>query len=165
MKHTLTIVSNLLLLLSALAALILFVPRAGGMGTYAVLSSSMEPALPVGSIIYTRPVTDIREIKEQDIISFQTGQILVAHRVLSVNRDAGTLITKGDANKVEDAVPVDAADVTGIVRWYIPYFGYILKFLETKTGRLTICLTALVLLVLMQILSRFEEKTAGALAP
>lgn len=149
MKRALNIFSNLLLLLAAAAALLLFAPRAAGMGTYAVLSSSMEPALPTGSVIYTSPVAGLEDISEQDIITYQAASIFVAHRAITVDRDAGTLITKGDANKVADSSPVYIGDVTGKVRYYIPYLGYALIFLEGKSGRLAICLTAMFILALM----------------
>lgn len=158
MKQTITIISNLILLLAVTAALILFVPRALGLENYAVLSSSMEPTLPVGSVIYTRPVALIEDIKEGDIISFQAASVLVAHRVVTVDRDAGTLITKGDANKVIDAAPIDFRDVTGKVSRYIPYLGYILVFLDTSAGRITLCVSTALLLILIQILNRLETK-------
>lgn len=158
MKRALTIFSNLLLLLAAAAALMLFAPRAAGMGTYAVLSSSMEPALPTGSVIYASPVTGLGDIKEQDIITYQAASIFVAHRAIAVDRDAGTLITKGDANKVADSSPVYIGDVTGKVCCCIPYLGYVLVFLEGKSGRLAICLIAALMAALMLLPSGNEKK-------
>ncbi len=75
-----------------------------------VASGSMEPAFKVGDIILNKDVDDVTTLKVGDIITFQGGKEYdynnVTHRVIVAPRK-GTdgvyyLITKGDANDVED---------------------------------------------------------------
>lgn len=142
LKSILDFIVNLLFLLVLAAALLLFVPRAMGMNTYAVLSSSMEPTLPVGSIIYTTPYSGTEQMEEMDIIAYEAGTSLVAHRVLSIDKEKGAAITQGDANKVPDQSPVYMKDVIGQVRFQIPILGYALMMLQEDKGRFLIILAA-----------------------
>lgn len=148
LKSTLDFITNLLLLFALIAALLLFIPRAMGMDTYTVLSSSMEPTLPVGSVIYTSPCSSLDQIEEQDIIAYEAGTVFVTHRAISVDRNTGGITTQGDANKVADQSPVFLADVIGKVRFYIPYLGYILMMLQERSGKLILFLAAALLLAL-----------------
>ncbi len=49
-KYVAAIMIHLLLILSVLMAAILFLPKMRGVQVYTVLSSSMEPVLPVGAV-------------------------------------------------------------------------------------------------------------------
>lgn len=150
---------NILLGFVLIIAVLLFLPRAAGFQTYTVLSSSMEPTLPVGSVIYVRPYED-EDVKEQDIIAFQAGGILVAHRAISVDRSDRTVVTMGDANSVPDEVPTAFSDMVGKVCFYIPWLGYPLMMLQSAEGRMWLGAAALLLLFLPAGKKRkTEEKT------
>lgn len=92
-----------------------------------VLSGSMEPALKVGGEIITKPAK-LEEIKVGDIITFQTGEKEVTHRVVGIYPDEKGQIwfqTKGDANEEPDPNLVSSEkDVVRKVVFHIPYFGY-----------------------------------------
>lgn len=148
---------NILLSVVLAAALLLFVPKAMGMGTFAVLSGSMEPTLPVGSLIFTQPCGGIGDIRAGDIVASRAGDVFVTHRAVSVDDTAGTLITRGDANKVPDETPVEMANVVGKVRLHIPMLGYLLMAVQTKAGRVTVCLAAAAVLIL-SICSNLKRK-------
>lgn len=109
-----------------------------GYQPYVVLSGSMEPSVRAGSVIFAD--TRFREINANDIITFQNGSGTVTHRAVQVNEN-GAIITKGDANKTEDPVPVSASQVVGIVRFSLPCLGYLVLFVRTPL--------AYILLVLM----------------
>ncbi|WP_234401940.1 signal peptidase I [Thermobifida halotolerans] len=127
------------LVLAALAVVfsVSVLPRVTGAQALIVLSGSMEPALPVGSVAIAGPV-DPTEIEVGDVITFthsapaQTDVTdarsvpLVTHRVIGIEETAdGRLFhTRGDANTVPDDPPVPAADVRGRLWYHIPYFGY-----------------------------------------
>lgn len=151
LKTALDFLSNLLLLSALTVTLLLFIPRAVGMNTYTVLSSSMEPALPVGSVIFTAPCSSLDQIKEQNIIAFQAGSVFVTHRVVSIDRKTGGMITQGDANKVADDSPVFMEDVIGKVRFYLPYLGYILIMLQEPDGRIMLALASVLILALSSV--------------
>ena len=93
-----------------------------GYGFMRTLTGSMEPAIPVHSFIVVD--TDNSQVYEVgDIITFHSSDdalegSLNTHRIVAVEDAAdGTPVyrTKGDANPVEDAAPVPAADVVGRV--------------------------------------------------
>jgi signal peptidase len=118
------------------------VPRLLGWTPQIVLSGSMEPALPVGSVVFTVPV-DPESVRTGDVITFRNPDrpgTLVSHRVVGVERGpAGLAIkTKGDANPSEDQWAVGADDIVGRVRWHVPYLGYVTDFVRTPLGFLTV---------------------------
>ena len=126
-----------------------------GVRPMVVLSGSMEPAMPVGSVIFTRPV-DTNDLKVGDIITFSaSGQAavvsnpLVTHRVSGITDDGAgrRFITKGDANQGDDQMAIAAAQVVGRVVVTIPYLGRITRFVRTPAGLiLLILLPAAILL-------------------
>ncbi len=117
---------NLFLAAALLLAAAAWLPKAFHMEAYVVKSSSMEPAIKAGSVIYVSPYKKEEPIHQGDIISFRTGETLVTHRILSVDQASGTAITKGDANQVHDPAPVPFDDILGKVRFHIPGIGYLL---------------------------------------
>lgn len=109
-----------LLTLGALA-----VPSALGFHTYAVISRSMAPALPVGSMVYVKK-KDFDDIRAGDIITFRFGEgnLPVTHRVVEKNGEEKTFQTRGDANERPDGRAVQYAQVDGVVRFAVPWLGY-----------------------------------------
>ena len=51
---------------------------------------------------------------------------MVTHRIVSVDREHGMAVTKGDANQVCDSVPLSLDAIEGKVRFHIPSIGYLL---------------------------------------
>ncbi|WP_232306684.1 signal peptidase I [Thermobifida cellulosilytica] len=132
-----TAVAVLVLVALVIVVSVALLPRITGAQALIVLSGSMEPTLPVGSVVIARPV-DPAEIEVGDVITFthatpaQTeiadpaAVPLVTHRVIDVETtDDGLLFhTQGDANTVPDDPPVPASAVRGRLWYHIPYFGY-----------------------------------------
>lgn len=101
-----------------------------------VLSGSMEPGIPVGSIIFVKTSDDPTELQQNDIITFWTEeQIPVTHRIIEVENGGEQYVTKGDANDRADIHPVQSQDVigkhTGLT---VPYAGYMLNFATSPKG-------------------------------
>jgi signal peptidase len=112
-----------------------------GRETYTVTSGSMEPAIPTGAVVVTSPIR-ASEILPDDVISFQTDAqpgITVTHRVVVPQPEgqAITFRTKGDANGTEDAVPfrVDMNQSINRVDYFVPYAGYMTRFLDQSGFR------------------------------
>ena len=103
-------------------------PMPFGVGASVVLSGSMEPTLSVNDLIIVKQ-TDT--INVDDIVVFQSKDILVVHRVKTIEGDVIT--TQGDANNVVDD-PVNRADIKGKVVATIPYLGIVVNFLKTPIG-------------------------------
>lgn len=107
------------------------VPRIAGATPYTVLTSSMEPRHPPGTLVVVRP-TAVENIGVGSIITYQlrSGEpTVVTHRVVgkSVPTTDGEVrfITRGDANAVPDAEPVRPEQVRGKLWYSIPYLGYV----------------------------------------
>lgn len=124
-----------ILALTAIVALMV-VPRLIGWQPVVVLSGSMEPALPVGGLVFLEPV-HAEQVKAGDVISYRLGNSRVTHRVVEVGTDgAGALAfrTKGDANKDADAGLVAASSVESREVLTVPYMGKALNFARSRTG-------------------------------
>lgn len=89
-----------------------------------VLSGSMEPAYPVGSLIYYKTAS-FEDIDKNDAITFYIdSDTLVTHRVVVKNEISQTFVTKGDANPTNDADPVEYKNVAGkALEIYLPVIG------------------------------------------
>lgn len=94
-----------------------------------VLTGSMEPAIPVGSIIITKEQSSY-EI--EDIISFQEEGAIITHRIITIDRER--YITKGDANNVADTEEVQQKQILGKVILTIPLLGYLVMWLMSPVG-------------------------------
>jgi signal peptidase len=124
------------LLLSMLALLVatVAVPKVTGSTPYTVLTGSMRPGVPPGSLVVTRPV-EAEDLKVGDAITYQirSGEPeVVTHRISAVSRTLGgeTLFTaQGDANPVPDDKPVKAGQIRGMVWYSLPLLGYVNSWL------------------------------------
>lgn len=119
-----------LLAVIAVAALAIVVPRLTGSVPLTVLTSSMEPGMPPGTLAVVRPI-DPDDIGVGDIVTYQirvdrTG--VISHRVIgiAVGADGRRLFTfKGDNNTDADPDRVVAAQVMGRVWYSIPGLGFV----------------------------------------
>ncbi len=105
---------------------------------YNVLSGSMEPAIPVGSLLYVRS-GDPEQVEDEDIIAFY-GSLedsgIITHRVVKNNVVSGTFTTKGDANDKEDPTPVSYDNYIGRVTLSVPYVGRVLTIMTSLEGKI-----------------------------
>ena len=139
--------------------------RSGGAPTmfnhqiYIVRSNSMSPAFKTGSLILTKKI-DPTLIKENDIITYQRGSaVSVTHRVVDVIQEDGALqfITRGDANNVDDPLPVLAEDLVGKVTLAVPFVGFALGFARTKLGFLLLLVIPGMLIIITQAWSLIKQ--------
>jgi signal peptidase len=125
----------------ALLAVGVAVPRITGATPYVILTSSMRPTLPPGTLVISRPV-DPADIGIGDVITYQlrSGEPeVVTHRVDGVSYTTGgeyVFTTKGDANDLPDAAPVRTVQVRGESWYAIPYLGHATSLLDPHTRRL-----------------------------
>ncbi len=160
----------------ALLAVAVVVPRLGGATPYTILTSSMEPHMPPGTLVVVRPV-DPSEISVGTVITYQleSGRpTVVTHRVTAVGIDAtGELrfTTQGDANSVADAAPVRPVQVRG-ERWYaVPQLGRLNTLLTGHERQLLVYVAAALLgayaacQFLGALVTRLRRRTAGTVLP
>ena len=154
-------ISTILIMILIVIAVLLVGPRVVGYQGYAVVSGSMEPNIHVGSIVYDKEAV-FDEIEEGNVITYTiSGDTLVTHRVISVNTEEETVITKGDANDTEDANPVSKDQIVGTVVYCMPYLGYLAIYAHTKLAIGVICgviILIILLYLLPEIFKKEEEK-------
>ena len=124
----------LLLAVAALALSGTIVPRLVGLQSYAIVSGSMEPLLPVGSLVYAEPMAP-EELQPGDIAVFWRKDDVIIHRVEENNREEQELVTKGDANDGIDAHPTPYENVVGRAITKIPAIGYFIMALSSLPGK------------------------------
>lgn len=161
--HTL---SWVLLCLLLIAALMTVGARLIGFTPYVVLSGSMEPAFPTGSLIYVQKV-DPAQVKVGDPVTFVLNQdLLVAtHRVVEIDPREERFITKGDANQARDGQPVHFNNLLGIPRLCLPKAGYLFHALSTSPGKywaLSLISLALLAMVLFDFFNSKEKSPSAA---
>ena len=133
----LSVIGILLMVLVAAACLSLTIPKFAGYSGYVVVSGSMEPAIPVGSMVYSKPA-DPATLQTGDVIVFvdeSRGTTPITHRVVSNDTAAGTITTKGDANEHQDINPVTYDNVVGKVVMHIPHIGFTAAALTSVPGK------------------------------
>jgi signal peptidase len=126
----LSLSAALLLVVIALALVLIIVPKMAGATPLTVLTQSMEPLYPPGSLLYVRPVkTD--DIKVGDVITYQieSGRPdVISHRVIGINSAANgkrTFVLQGDNNASADPAAVIPAQVKGRLWYSVPLMGWV----------------------------------------
>lgn len=145
-----SVIGTLLLLVAILVCIPLTLPRLAGYQIYHVISGSMEPAIPVESVVYVKDVAPA-DIQKKDVIAFHSvlgEEAIITHRVVSNNRVAGEIVTKGDANAKEDLEPVPYENVLGKVALTVPVLGKILATIATIQGKTAVGSVILLALLL-----------------
>jgi signal peptidase len=108
-----------------------------------VLGGSMEPAIPIGSIVLVRRA-EAADVQVGDVITFTTPS------EASVTEGRAQFWTRGDANEDDDPWPVTQDLLLGKVAVHVPYIGYVSRFASTKQG-------LVLLLVVPGVLLAFSE--------
>ena len=141
---------TVLLILLVAACLPLTLPRVLGYEIYTVVSGSMEPAIPTGSLVYIEGAQP-EEIEEGDVIAFygaRDSAAVITHRVVENNALMGQFTTKGDANEKADVNPVSYEEFIGKLAVSVPYLGKLAQIFtstEGKIGAAALILAALLL--------------------
>ena len=123
-----------ILLSVVLSCLPLTVPRFLGYEIYHVVSGSMEPEIPVGSVVYVRGAVP-EDIQEGEVIAFWSGDSVIIHRVLKNKLVEGVFETKGDANAEEDMNDVAYEALVGRVERHYPVTGRLMVLYTSNMGK------------------------------
>lgn len=129
------------------------VPRFFGITPFVVQSSSMDPEIPTGSVVFTN--TKDTDIVIGDVITYSlsTGEntgVFVTHRVNDINKERGLIQTKGDNNDHPDGW-LEQSAVTGTVLFHVPKAGFLLERLQEK-GFVILAIWVFVINALLMIL-------------
>jgi signal peptidase len=120
------------LLLAMLAVLVvtILIPAVASAERFTVLTGSMRPTYPPGTLIVVKPVkAEKLRIGLPITYQLQTGKsAVVTHRIVATSQNAmgeRSYTTQGDANDAPDPKPVIAKQVRGEVWYSLPYLGYV----------------------------------------
>ena len=128
------ILGTLILFSVILLCIPVTLPKLFGYQIYDVVSGSMEPEIPVDSVVYVKETLP-EEIKEGDVAAFRSSGSVIIHRIVEKRIVEGQFITKGDANTQVDIekIPYDA--MIGVVTFHIPFLGVVMTVLTSNVGK------------------------------
>lgn len=153
-KKVWNIITTLIVAVIVLLAVVLAGSRLMGVRVFSVLSGSMEPNYPTGSLIFVREV-DPFTLAEGDVITFMLDEDTVAtHRIVDVVPDEEDpsvvrFQTKGDANDAPDGSLVHYKNVIGSPVFCVPQLGYVMNYVQNPPGLYVAIAVFAVLLLLM----------------
>ena len=168
MKRALNILSDVVIVLLLILVIAFAGVRLVGLTPYAVLSGSMEPELPVGSLIYVRE-TDPSTIQAGDTLTFEKSNgVIATHEAYEVDTEAREIRTQGVANinpdgsVMHDAEPVPFESVIGVPVACIPFLGYVNSFVTSPTGFVVVIAGVIAVIALSIAVGHFDEKPKPA---
>lgn len=160
----------LLLSMLVLLTATVILPKVAGATPYTVLTGSMRPGLPPGSLVVTRPVAP-EQLRTGNAITYQISSgepEVVTHRIISVSTTLGgerLFTAQGDANPSPDYKPVKAGQIRGVVWYSLPLLGYVNTWLTGEQHIWAVGVTVVLLLgyaAFMLIAAVGESRKASA---
>lgn len=138
---------SMILSVCAVLLVAVLVPRVAGATPYTVLTGSMRPGMPPGTLVVVRP-TDPARIAVGSVVTYQleSGKpAVVTHRVVSQGLDADgqpVFQTRGDANDSPDPKWVMPVQLKG-EKWYsVPYLGYVNNAIDGSQRQMAVYVVA-----------------------
>ncbi|CAO1653558.1 signal peptidase I [Salinibacterium sp. NSLL150] len=143
---------GLFALVLLVGALVIIIPNLAGAQPLTVLTSSMEPSLPPGTLIVVKPI-DTNEIIVGDVITYQieSGKAgVITHRVTAITNSSDgsrTFTLQGDNNDVADELQVLPVQVQGKLWYSVPWIGYVSNFVNGNAKTWLVPVIAIALFV------------------
>ncbi len=130
----------LLLAVIGIALATVVLPRVNGWTPLSVLTNSMAPTLPAGTLVVVQPV-DADELAVGDVVTYQfrsDDPTLVTHRIVSITATSGgtaAYVLQGDNNPDPDVAAVLPEQVQGRVAYAVPLLGHVNSVLTGENRR------------------------------
>ena len=122
------------------------VPQLFGIVPDVVMSASMSPQVPAGSVAYIDENVDPAQMRVGDMAVYHPSEgKQVLHRIAAIDGESFTF--KGDANAECDASPVDASQISGRYMFHVPEIGYAYVFFDENRVIVIVAIVVLNLLV------------------
>ena len=154
-RKLLKVISNALVIVVVVLAILLHGLQFVGLKPYSVLSGSMQSVYPTGSLLYIKDVNP-ETLEVGDVITFKmAGGTLCTHRIIEIvpDEDNPNIVrfrTKGDENDTADPL-VDCDRVVGKAVFCIPLLGYLATYMAVPPGKY-IAITVAISLVLIEVM-------------
>jgi len=120
---------GLILIVAFFAVILIILPKAAGGIPLTILTSSMEPGLPPGTLIIVRPV-EPNDVRIGDVITYQIRSgdpAVITHRVIAIDSSSTgelSFTMQGDNNGEPDD-PVREVQVQARLWYAVPYLGFV----------------------------------------
>ena len=134
-----------------------YYPTFGGYRLFAIVSDSMEPEIPTGSMISSRVPKSEADIEVGSVITYEITQnnksvTLITHRVVAVHKNEATgeitYTTRGDNVSSDDGIMPSYSDVVGVYTGSrCGFFGYLFGFLQSTQGAIALILIGAIALI------------------
>lgn len=113
----------------------------------AVPTGSMEPNIPTWSLCLINVKTPYETLQTGDIVVYErkSDGLRIIHRVVAIT-DEG-IVTKGDANHIDDGLSVTAENYYGKYLFHIPQLGRLPMLIRTPAGIAVVAVLAVGLLI------------------
>ena len=155
----------LAVLVAAAVVVVAVLPRVTDGVAMTVLTGSMSPEIPPGSVVLVRPV-DPSTLEVGDVATYQAEEgkaVFITHRIAAVDTSTSptTYTFKGDANRGADLDPVVPDQIRGEVWIHVPYLGTIRDTLHGGTGLTLVAALLLAGYALTQLAAGVRERRRG----
>ncbi len=166
MKSKLKKILNALTSIIVVMVVILAIPLVGirivGIDILTVLSPSMEPKYPTGSLIYLVDV-DPAKLEVDDVITYRISEKTTAtHRIKEIipGEDDPSIVrfrTKGDNNDDYDGSLVEFEQIEGKVIFCIPLLGHLAMYIQRPPGLYVAIGTALAIIFFVMVVDTVTD--------
>lgn len=143
-------------------------PSVMGYSLFRVMTGSMEPTIPIDSVIITHAV-EPEEIEVGDVISYFSKDPALngsvnTHRVMDITEENGTVFyqTRGDANNANDLYPPTAHEIIGKVVFSSYFLGKVVRLISNPLIFFGLILIPMLVLVILNLVRAF--RTAAKMA-
>lgn len=128
-----------------------------GIQPYIVVSGSMEPAIPKGSLCFIDKRVSFQEISPGMVIAFKgENGTLITHRVSKKERTG--LVTKGDANASEDHYIVGESSYVGLNIKHVKKVGDIIENIRNSEAKYLLIAGVLAVLIMGTFVNNSSDK-------
>ncbi|MEK7166684.1 MAG: signal peptidase I, partial [Patescibacteria group bacterium] len=149
-----------------IGAFLLFalIPLEGNYKLLVVQSGSMEPTVPLGSLVLVVPQI---EYTPGDIVTFFPSEKeknnLVTHRINSFDSDTFGFIykTKGDANKSPDLATIGKEQILGKTVLTLPLIGFLTHQMQTPLGFIFVVIVPATVVVYEELKKVYQSVSNG----
>ncbi|MFA6603105.1 MAG: signal peptidase I [Candidatus Shapirobacteria bacterium] len=123
-----------------------------------VQSGSMEPTIMTGDIIFAVPQA---KYFPNQIVTFrgQDGRVVTHRLIEQTGSDTSpSFITKGDANRTEDADQIRLTQIIGKVVFTIPKMGFVVAYTRTPAGLILMVVVPVTIVAYDEIRKMAQER-------
>lgn len=99
-----------------------------------IATGSMKPMIKPGDVILVKKVTNINNLKVNDVIQFKRDNIYISHRIIEIVDEKGAkkYRTKGDSNSRPDGELVEPKQIKGKIIEVVPKVGWPTLLFKSK---------------------------------